>query len=80
MWKCSKCGSEEYDLFEFMLPEPDKALLVSIPLVVFDGIGLKHCILSGMNKDRLTKLLSNYRKLEIYVCKKCGYLEFKLTK
>jgi len=80
MWKCPKCGSEEYDLFEFMLPEPNKALLVSIPLVTFDGKGFKPYVLSDINKDGLTKLLSNYRKLEIYVCKKCGYVEFKLMK
>jgi predicted nucleic-acid-binding Zn-ribbon protein len=80
MWKCPKCGSEECDLFEFMLPEPNKALLVSISLATFDGKGLKPYVLSDINKDGLTKLLSNYRKLEMYVCKKCGYVEFKLMK
>ncbi len=80
MWKCIKCGSEEYDLFEFMLPEPNRAILISIPLVTYDEKGLKPYILPDKNKDMLAKLFSNYRKLEIYVCKKCGYAELKLTK
>jgi predicted nucleic-acid-binding Zn-ribbon protein len=80
MWKCPKCGSEEYGLFEFMLPELNKALLISIPLVAYDEKGLKPYTLSDTNKDKLAKLLSNYRKLEVYICKKCGYMEFKLMK
>jgi predicted nucleic-acid-binding Zn-ribbon protein len=80
MWKCPKCGSEEYDLFEFMLPGPNKALLISIPLITYDKGGLKPYILSDKNKDMLAKLLNNYRKLEVYVCKECGYTELKLTK
>ncbi len=66
MDKCPKCGSIDIDSFSFPLPKE-----LPTPFLLF----LQHDV-----KENITKLLSGYASMKIYICRRCGYSEIEFLR